>query len=237
MVMKIEVVGKTGTSISVIRASIRAAVITLPFFLNNMSLPYDLAMNPVFMTLISIVIFGGMFTVLYFFTVNRATKQSIHDVITETYVVNSQSAVKTVEGKIQLYKYAILGVLLIAIFHFGLNALNRLSQKVEMTEMTKLMQIIAAKSDLYVTGVQENTTTVTGVLNSDSSKVNSLIVSGMPKEPKDNYNESAVKIVKIVRDNYNLNGIDKITIKFNVGYDIGISSSWKTVNISEDVKK
>lgn len=83
----LRVVDGRGLCLSLPRSLLRYTVLGLPFFLNF--LPVDFGVTALFAeTLISIILFGGMFSIFYLYLFNRRTRQSLHDLVVGTYVVN-----------------------------------------------------------------------------------------------------------------------------------------------------
>jgi uncharacterized RDD family membrane protein YckC len=83
----LRVVDGRGLCLSLPRSMLRYTVLGLPFFLNF--LPVDFGVTALFVEqLISIILFGGMFSIFYLYLFNRRTRQSLHDLVVGTYVVN-----------------------------------------------------------------------------------------------------------------------------------------------------
>ena len=83
----LRVVDGRGLCLSLPRSLLRYTVLGLPFFFNY--LPMDFRTTPVLVyTLVSLVLFGGMFSIFYLYIFNRRTRQSLHDLAVGTYVVN-----------------------------------------------------------------------------------------------------------------------------------------------------
>ncbi|GLQ88258.1 RDD family protein [Dyella flagellata] len=83
----LRVVDGRGLCIALPRSLLRYTVLGLPFFLNY--LPLDSEVTALLLeTLISIILFGGMFSTFYLYLFNRRTRQSLHDLVVGTYVVN-----------------------------------------------------------------------------------------------------------------------------------------------------
>jgi uncharacterized RDD family membrane protein YckC len=83
----LRVVDGRGLCLSLPRSLLRYTALGLPFFFNY--LPVNFRSTPVFAyTLLSVVLFGGMFGIFYLYIFNRRTRQSLHDLVVGTYVVN-----------------------------------------------------------------------------------------------------------------------------------------------------
>jgi uncharacterized RDD family membrane protein YckC len=87
----LRVVDEHGVCLSLPRSLLRYSVLGLPFFLNY--LPLDFRVTPVIVSsLISVVLFGGMLGIFYLYVFNRRTRQSLHDLVVSSYVVNVKPA-------------------------------------------------------------------------------------------------------------------------------------------------
>ncbi|HTV85379.1 MAG TPA: RDD family protein [Dyella sp.] len=110
----LRVVDGHGLCISLPRSMLRYTILGFPFFLNF--LPVDFGVTALFVeTLISIILFGGMFSVFYLYLFNRRTRQSLHDLVVGTYVVKvNPPGLRLPPGA--LWKGHLVVVALIAIF-------------------------------------------------------------------------------------------------------------------------
>lgn len=87
----LRVVDERGVCLSLPRSLLRYTVLGFPFFLNY--LPVDFQSDSTFLAvLISLVLFGGMLSIFYLFVFNRRTRQSLHDLVVRSYVVNVKPA-------------------------------------------------------------------------------------------------------------------------------------------------
>ncbi|GGA83493.1 hypothetical protein GCM10011521_22340 [Arenimonas soli] len=84
----IRVADLSGAPISIPRALLRQAVLSLPFFLNGA--PFDeQTLFSFFGVVLSVLLFGGMFAIVYLFVFNRKSRRSLHDLVAGTCVVRS----------------------------------------------------------------------------------------------------------------------------------------------------
>ena len=85
--LKIRVVDSENQSISLLKSLGRYSIIGIPFFLNNAQFPFEVLIS-FWMYILSFIVFGGLFSIFYLYTFNRVTRQSLHDLVFKTYVVN-----------------------------------------------------------------------------------------------------------------------------------------------------
>jgi uncharacterized RDD family membrane protein YckC len=87
--LKIRVVDREGRAIPVPRSVLRAVLLAVPFFLNGAPLPEFVLSSPALLWLQGLVVFGVGGTILLLFVFNRATRQSLHDLLVGTFVVRT----------------------------------------------------------------------------------------------------------------------------------------------------
>lgn len=83
----LRVVDVSGQTLSLPRSTLRYVVLGLPFFANGLTLDPQLMMSSVLGYLLSLVVFGGIFSIIYLYIFNRRTRQSLHDLAVGSYVV------------------------------------------------------------------------------------------------------------------------------------------------------
>jgi len=88
-VLKIRVVDGGNQPISLIKSFGRFSILGIPHFLNGASPQFPPEMLTSFWAyVLSIIIYGGLFSIVYLYLFNRNTRQSLHDLLVRTYVVN-----------------------------------------------------------------------------------------------------------------------------------------------------
>lgn len=85
--LKIKVVDASNSSISLAKSLLRFSFIAIPFSLNGLQVTNELLLSYIKYPL-SLILFGGFFSLGYLFVFNRNTRQSVHDLLTGTFVVN-----------------------------------------------------------------------------------------------------------------------------------------------------
>jgi uncharacterized RDD family membrane protein YckC len=88
-ILGIEVVTRDGNHISPGQSLLRYLILAVPFFINGVFIKISGIAAMLFATLIGFVIIDVLF-IVYFAIFNRKTRQSIHDLITGTFVVNAK---------------------------------------------------------------------------------------------------------------------------------------------------
>jgi len=130
-ILGIKVVDSSGHLISLTRAHIRAAVLILPNFLNMLQLPFiqmaDWAAMAIFV-LGSVAVFGLGVGIVYLYLFNTRTRQSVHDLVTGTYVITKRESEVIPKMEILWIHKAVVGCLLaitlLAPFALGMDVGN-----------------------------------------------------------------------------------------------------------------
>ncbi|MDG6099542.1 RDD family protein [Alteromonas sp. ZYF713] len=220
--LKIKVVNADNAPISVARSLLRSAVLQVPFYLNgtvfgNESFP-EWLIYP-----LNLIVFGGIFAIPYLYIFNRTTRQSLHDVVAGTYVVN-------VDAERQEPEPVWRGHLLVvaAFFIAALTVPAWLFQQLETDKLEKLLAVQSALSDYPDVGivtVTEGQTTVNSTLGSSTT----TFVSSQVRLTIDNVDDEelarqmATRVVEVYPGALET---DVIQVTLIYGYDIGIASQW-----------
>jgi uncharacterized RDD family membrane protein YckC len=86
--MKIQVVDRSGHSISPGRSFLRYTVLGAPYFLNHLLIPPNVAMSPIGLA-VGFILFGFGGAIVYLYMFNRRTRQSLHDLVAGTFVTRT----------------------------------------------------------------------------------------------------------------------------------------------------
>lgn len=89
--LKVKVVTREGSLLSVPRACLRFVPLGLPWFLNGAKFP-ESVLTSYWLYVISVVVFGLGLSVVYLYIFNRRSRQSVHDLLVGSYVVSAQGA-------------------------------------------------------------------------------------------------------------------------------------------------
>jgi len=108
-ILNLRVVDSSNYPITLGRSIFRYIVLATPFLLNGINIPVE-AFQSFLMYPLSMVIFGGVFSILYLYAFNRATRQSLHDLAVGSFVVNAEVEKQDV-AKIWMPRHVVVGVL------------------------------------------------------------------------------------------------------------------------------
>jgi uncharacterized RDD family membrane protein YckC len=87
-VMQVQVIDRSGHSISPGRSFLRSAVLVAPFSLNGLDIPPSAMMFLIF-CFTGFILFGFGDAIVYLYIFNRRTRQSLHDLIVGTFVTQT----------------------------------------------------------------------------------------------------------------------------------------------------
>src|SRR5262249_37058904 len=116
-ITKIKVVDRDGQLIPLNKSFLRYAILAPPFFLNGALIPPSVMMS-VLGVIIDLIIFGVGGAIIYLYTFNRRTRQSLHDLVTDSFVVGASAKESTALTRVWKYHYLIVSIwcLIILIF-------------------------------------------------------------------------------------------------------------------------
>ncbi|MBB3168597.1 RDD family protein [Simiduia aestuariiviva] len=222
-VLKLRVVDSKNVPISLGKSIIRYFILGIPFSLNGAQFSNE-AMLSFLMYPLSLIIFGGLFSILYLYIFNRITRQSLHDLVVGTYVVNAN-----VEQQ-ELGKVWSVHLIIVAILFLAAAVVPAFTKQLAQSEPFKgMLEVQSALSN--------NPSVAYATISSGSSTFSSTneetktttYVSSQVFLRADNVSdvELARRLASIVIANYpQALQKDTVQITLTYGYDIGIASSW-----------
>jgi len=227
--LKIRVVDASNNSISLIKSLIRYVILGTPFFLNALQFTGD--NSPTFLIyLIYIIVFGGLLAIPYLYCFNTMTRQSLHDLIVSSYVVNAD-AQKQETGSIWKGHPYIVGLLLLisASIPFVYGTLQKNAAFEELvtaedlqTARLSLMENPAVR-DAFIRVIG-----FTGFNEAGESERSNFLSAGVFLRSDETADEAMAKdFGKIVLSTYpEAEQNSQIRLLMTYGYDIGIFSRW-----------
>ncbi len=88
----LRVVDARGHALSLPRAIVRYVILGLPYFASGMAVGSDSLTNTVLAYVLALFLSGGQLAIIYLYLFNRRTRQSLHDLVVGSYVVQAQPA-------------------------------------------------------------------------------------------------------------------------------------------------
>lgn len=221
--LKLRVVDSNNSPINLRKSALRNLILAIPFSLNGAQFSNEVMLS-FLMYPLSLLIFGGLFSIIYLYIFNRITRQSLHDLVVGTYVVNTNAKMQA-PGKVWNVHLIVVLVLFLAAaivpafttqlaqsepFKGMLNVQSALSSDPDVAYAT-----ISSGSSTFITS-SEGTRTTTHVSSQVFLKTNN--VSDV---------DLARRLAFILIKSYpEAQQKDIIQINLTYGYDIGIASKW-----------
>ena len=222
-ILKIKVVDSNNTSISIGKSFVRYSVFSIPFFLNGAQIASQ-EMQSLILYPFSLIVFGGFFSIVYLYVFNRVTRQTLHDLVVGTFVVNADVEKEAVGKVWNVHLVVVAFIFLVALLGPVFTA--------SMTQNTPFKEMISAQSALLKEPNVMNATVFTGsttVTSSDNGPVTTTFVRSQVFIDNNNVGdvERARELAFTVIANYpETLQKDFIVIILTYGYDIGIASKW-----------
>jgi uncharacterized RDD family membrane protein YckC len=220
--VNIKVVNREGGPISIHRSLVRYVILGTPYFLNGVMIS---AFALLLLPFISVVIFGGIFAILYLYIFNRRTRQSLHDLATDTLVVRATDVEPPPPVHIWKYHILILSgaavVMLLAV----------VSVSVFVTESFGLADLATLQEKIHDSGQVHFASVFIGKVWGPSGERSYLKIDAVWKSKPDSYETATSEIAAIAIGNYpDISSTDVVVINIVYGFDIGIASSWQSYN-------
>lgn len=221
-VLNIRVVDSSNSTISLAKSLLRYSFLAVPFSLNGAPFTGDALQY--LMYPLSFIIFGGSLAITYLYIFNRVTRQSLHDLVVGTYVVNTEASSQSLPSiwKPHLIVVAVLFVAATLVPVFT----SDIAESEPFKGLLAAQEAINNNELVKYSGVTEGSTTFTSS-NSDSQTTTYVNIQAfLYKNEVDDY-ELAKKLAKTIVKTYPESlSKDLIQVTLSYGYDIGIASKW-----------
>lgn len=231
--LKIRVVDKNNNTISLPKSFLRYSILGIPFFLNNAQFHPDVLVS-YWSVPISMLVFGGLLSIVYLYVFNRITRQSLHDIIIGTYVIDTQAEKQKLLDMWRSHLYVVALLFLISI----VSPLVVLSYK----EQLEINSLLVTQNKLMESPVVNYAQLTYGkhykASINEANKETAFVIAKLFLKQKSLNNEKLARtLALIVLENYKESkGKDVIQINMIYSYDIGIANRWvnKAYNYNPD---
>lgn len=230
----IKVVDKNGNSLSVFRSFVRYSILGVPFFLNRAPIPEHLLYNWLGVVIV-ILIFGLGLSIIYLFLFNHVSRQSLHDIMTGSYVVNENLTAENASQDIPRGLW-VGHTVLVALFFLCAGILPVITGSFAKTgffnELRTVKQAIEGQPEVRYAGIEVGTRISAGA-NQDAEETTYVFSNMLITEEPENYQNFLTRVAWIVLSTYpDAHTKDLIAVTASYGYDIGIASQWQTYSAS-----
>lgn len=221
--MRIRVVDSSGRHVSISRSALRFSILAVPFFLSGV---VDQSSRwPGLDSVLSLALFGFGGALLYLYVFNRRTRQSLHDLAADTFVVRSDSSA-LVESSIWRPHLAIALGVLVVIGAAGFDLTTFVTSRGDFPEM------LAAQQAILSTGKVHEASIMAGKAWNGSGEGNGVSrfvsVQAVWKDEPDDYAAAASEVASIVmREFPAATEMDSIRVAIARGFDLGIARGSK----------
>jgi uncharacterized RDD family membrane protein YckC len=226
----IKVVSGDGATLSIPKAFARFLPMGAPWFLNNAQLP-ESVLKSFWSYGLSVAIFGVGLSVVYLFVFNRATRQSLHDLLVGSYVVRTSVTEPVNAQPTWPAHLAVCGLLVVGgavIPYFAQN----LSTSETFRPLLSAYQAVNTPGWVGHAQVTKGQTVMASV-NKGQSKTTYLNIVAYSKDADIANPERARQLAKLaMAADPSARQVDVIQVALAYGYDIGITSSWRSYNHS-----
>jgi uncharacterized RDD family membrane protein YckC len=222
-ILKIRVVGPDGHPISLVRSLFRYIVFAVPFSLNGAQLPSDILFS-LWIYPLSLIVFGGLFSIIYLYLFNRVTRQSLHDLAVGTFVANARVEKQETSKVWRVHLVVVAALFLISATVPAIT--GRLAKNETFKGMLDVQSALSRQPLVTYATVSINTTTFdsedNGVDTATYVAIQAFISSNKIDDVK-----LAQKLAGVVVENFpEAMNNDGLIITLTHGYDIGIWSQW-----------
>ena len=218
----IRVVDREGQFLSVPMSCLRYAVLGIPFFLNGA--PFDLdVLTSAWGYLLTMLIFGGIGSIAYLYIFNRRTRQSLHDLVVGSFVVQTHpQEPRTPPGTFWRGHLIVVAVLLAA---SGLLPLvgTKLAEAPFFKQLIPVQAVLSKQPNVQAAVINVGTSISAG------NHTDYVAIQLRLDEPVVDDAAFARRIARLALDRYPP-GRSKsfISVLLLYGYDIGIASGSKS---------
>lgn len=231
--LDIRVVNGDNATIGLPRAFARYVVLGVPFFLNGIQVGGEALSVLVFP--LAVIIFGGGLSIVYLYVFNRVTRQSLHDLVVGTYVVNAGAAKQDV-GPIWRPHYVVAALLFIISAVVPAYTL-KLAEDSPFKELLAVHETLMKNPMIRFASVTDGAT-VQNFTSDESTTTRHVTVEAFVAEDVLKDRDLARQIVQTVIAEYpDAADRDLIKVTLIYGYDIGIWAQWETRTYSIDPDK
>ncbi|WCN13647.1 RDD family protein [Marinomonas mediterranea] len=226
-ILNIKVVDSSNSTISLPKSFLRYSFLAVPFSLNGAQITNE-ALLSYLMYPLSFIIFGGLFSISYLYVFNRVTRQSLHDLVVGTYVVNAEVSSEELNSVWKPHLGVVAGLFIAAALVPAFT--SGLAKSEPFKGLLATQEAINSNEAVKYAGVTEGSSTFT---SSDSGSTTTTYVNTQAflfennVDDPDTAKQLAQTIIKTYPESLNKNLI-QVTLTY--GYDIGIASKWNSYN-------
>ena len=239
-ILKIQVVNRETQTISLFKSFLRFIIIGIPYFFNGALIPPNVLSNPFISLILGVIVFFGSGAIIYLFIFNRKTRQSLHDLIIGTYVINTKSDELFTVNPIWKGHLAVVGVLFFTVVVLITFVMPKFMSKEPFSELFTVQKNIQESGLVHVATVTVGKSSGTNFSKEGKGTWESayFATNAVLRHRPSDYDAVARQIASIIFETYpKIMEKDSVVINATYGYDIGIASSWKSQRVQHTPKE
>jgi uncharacterized RDD family membrane protein YckC len=223
-VMHLQVVDRRGEPISVAKAFVRYFVLSMPFFLNKLTLP--ITRTPVvIMYFLGLAVFGLSAITIYLVLFNRRTRQGVHDLAAGSYVADADKSGALAVFPIWKGHWAVLVILAVVGVIGGEVLKTKLMKLADFPAMIADAGVVENMDHVQSAGVSDLTWTSSSSGERKRIYVVNVFWSGTQNEEEAFASQVASRILE---NNPHIADRDLLRIVVIRGYDLGIATAHRS---------
>jgi len=227
----IKVVDSNSKYIPLQKSFLRATVLVIPLYLNGSGfISWTTILNPVGV-IIAILFFTALISLFYLYIFNSGTRQSIHDLVSGTYVVRSHIQENIIHHPIWKGHLVII-IMLVLILMIGsrigieyfadikdVKQLSVITNNISKEEQYKSVSFTFIKS--YQSGTKTEILQINAYMIRESNDLEQI----------------AIKVFSKIDNNNDLEKYDYINVNIVYGIDFGFSRQWKSYPYTHSIEQ
>jgi uncharacterized RDD family membrane protein YckC len=226
--MKIRVVDGKGKLISPLRSVGRFMIIGPPYFLNEAIIPPSIATPSLSFIQDLFVSFMGC-AIIYLYIFNRRTRQSLHDLMIGTYVVQTSHAAEFTLPQVWKGHLSVIGLLFVALIIHTTLMMPKLTDTELFYEVPTVQTSINDSGLVHMAtvSIEKSPRINLGLEGKENTETTYLSTNAILKTRPEDHEEIIEEIASIIIGNYQTTmDKDSLIVRVTYGYDIGLASAW-----------
>lgn len=218
----LRVVDTQGAPLSLPRSLLRYTVLGIPYFCNNLPLSATMEASQAWGMLLSVVVGSAGFALVYLYIFNRRTRQSLHDLVAGSYVVQVQTRATRIDVP-TIWRGHLVVIGVITLLSLGAPALmDRLDSTELFAGLMPLYQTLQAQPHVLNAGVRRGWLKSTG--RPTAHYLSAHLRVDAPITDDAGYARHIAQV--LAKGDPHFSEEDVVTVGLSYGCDIGIASWW-----------
>lgn len=227
---KIKVINRDGQYISVAKSLLRYTILSAPFFLNGAPIPLHAGVSIVG-ALLSFIVFGMGTAIVYLYIFNRKTRQSLHDLVVGTFVVDASAPNALPVSEFWRGHLVVSGALCTLALVAPVVLINFLGDKGPFPDLLTVQEHLYRSANVRSANVNQGVSW--GTTDGQEWRTSYFSVNAVwntnPESLLDGFEKAGREVAGIILASHsNLDKIQVISVNITYGFDIGIASAWKS---------